>query len=383
MRRAPIALAAACALMAMTLAVPASAGSGRTTRWVDDDGKAGPTSCGGKRTATKRIQTAIGRSDRNDVVIVCPGIYTGTVEVSGARRGLTIRAYSKGTAIVRPRKSLIDGPLGWIWRVSDVTVQGLVFEFPSSGCGTRTGDVQGLFARYANGLRLLGNRFRTRGADTQGPCGYDDGIRVLSSTGIRVAKNIVRDFKSDGISIERGSRGRVDGNTIQFYHTASGSDDDGDQGIRIVGGARAEVIGNSVRARAGGAHLEIGIVAQDASGTSVIQNNTVSYTETGIGALESKARITSNEALGVGLRRGIHVRGGSGTLVRDNRVRGYALGIEVEVGGTTLRDNDARDNVEQGCLDTTTGDGTAGTANTWSGNVGSPGSTPVDVCPVP
>ncbi len=89
---------------------------------------------------------------------------------------------------------------------------------------------------------------------------------MLASSGFRVANNTVRDFKSDGISVESSSTGVVDGNTIQFYHSASSSSDDGDQGIRVVNGARAEVTGGGWRrarvgARPAGAVVHLGIAA--------------------------------------------------------------------------------------------------------------------------
>ncbi|MEZ4597974.1 MAG: right-handed parallel beta-helix repeat-containing protein [Chloroflexota bacterium] len=121
----------------------------------------------------------------------------------------------------------------------------------------------GPVGRNADGVRLIGNRMLS--AATQGACGYEDGVRVISSAGFRAANNTVRDFKSDGISIEDGCSGKVDGNTIQFYHRASGSRDDGD-GDRVVGGARAEVTDNAVgRSRdRGHAAPRDGIVAQHA-----------------------------------------------------------------------------------------------------------------------
>jgi parallel beta-helix repeat protein len=369
----------------LSAAVPASAASvnAKTTRWVDDDGKAGPKNCYGSRAATKRIQTAINKSDKNDVVIVCPGTYTGLIEISGARTGITVRGYSKGTAIVKPPASLTDGPLVWLQSVSGVTIQGLSLQFPSTDCRTREGDIQGVWARKAKGLQLLGNRIRTSGAATQGACGYDDGIRVVASTSVRVANNTIRDFKSDGISLENGSRGTVDGNSVQFYHSSSGSNDDGDQGIRIVDGSGAVVANNVIRSQSAssGTYLEIGIVVDDGSGTSDIRKNDIRYTETGIGVLGSRATVVSNSLIGIATRRGIHLLDGTGSEVVSNRIRSYDIGIEVEATGNTLRKNDASGNVGQGCVDTSSGDGTAGTGNTWTDNIGTPDSDPSEICP--
>jgi parallel beta-helix repeat protein len=377
--------AALTTLLALATVFPVSAGSGTTTRWVDDDGRAGPRSCMGSRTASKTIQAAVNKSDRNDVVIVCPGTYTGIVGITGNRDGLTLRAYTRGTVKVKSPASLVDGPLVWVEDVSGVTVQWLTVSFPSTGCNADPADVQGIWVEDADGTRVLGNVIRTIGTATQSQCGYDDGMRVISSANVRISSNVVRDYKSDGISFEAGSRGRIDGNAMRFYHGKSGSDDDGSQGIRIVDGSRAEVVGNAVRSYPGGnkPHVELGIVVQNGANGSDIHHNKVWYTKTGIGVIGSSAKIRANDVFGVGVQIGIHVVSGTATQVLDNRVQEYQVGIQVDTGGTVLRRNDARDNTNRSCADSTSGSGTAGTSNTWTGNVGSPASSPAPICPAP
>ncbi|MFN8519735.1 MAG: right-handed parallel beta-helix repeat-containing protein [Chloroflexota bacterium] len=392
--RTRLGVAGALALFAVSVAVPASAVSvGATrTRWVDDDGKAGPTNCGGSRSATKRIQTAVDRSDRNDVVIVCPGTYHEQFGVQGSKlNGVTVRAYSKWTAVVRMPDDITDGPAIWVEDVSNVLIQGLAIEFPDSGCDPHVGDLQGLWASNADGVRIYGNRFRTTGSDTQGDCGYDDGIRVLSSTSFRVANNTVRDFQSDGISIESGSRGKVDGNTVQFYHSGSSSSDDGDQGIRVVGGARAEVTGNLVRSLSGAGHphLELGIVVQNAAGGSDVHHNDIHYVKQGMGSIDSKVEFRYNDLIGTseGGASGIFADDGdqvTGSQILSNKVRSFDAGIWVDASGITLRHNDARGSITNSCVDTSTGSGTSGTANLWSSsNIGSPVSDPTGICQLP
>lgn len=386
MRLRTRAAALAASLMVVAAVAPVSAGSGTTTRWVDDDGRAGPSGCGGTRTASTTIQAAIDRSDRNDVVIVCPGKYTGTIGITGARDGLTVRGNTSGTAVLRVPRSHVQDSVVWVEGVSNVKIQWLTVAFPSTGCDTHLNDVNGLFAQDADGLQVVANQFRTAGRSTQGPCGYMDGIRVLSSRRVVVRNNVVRDFRSDGISFEDGSRGLIKGNAVHFYHGKAGSDDDGDQGIRIVGGSRAEVTRNAVRSYPGAAkpHTELGIVVQNGSGVSDIHHNKVWYTKTGIGVIGSTAKVRSNDVFGVGVQRGIHIVSGTGTEVLGNRVQQYLTGIQVDATGTVLRRNDARGNVSEGCLDETSGGGTAGTANAWSStNIGSPTSSPAAICATP
>jgi len=377
------AILAVSALLAAASIAPVSAASGTTTRWVDDDGTAGPASCGGSKQASTTIQAAIDKSDANDVVIVCPGVYTGTIGITGARDGLTVRGSSGGgSTVLKVPKSHDADSVVWVEGVSNVTIQWLTVSFPSTGCAAHVNDVNGLFAEDANGLRFVANQFRTAGTATQGACGYQDGIRVLSSSRVLVQNNVVRDFQSDGISFEDGTRGLIKGNAIHFYHGKAGSDSDGDQGIRIEA-SRAEVTGNVVRSYPGSdkPHTELGIVVMGGSGTSDIHHNKVWYTKTGIGVIDSTAKVRSNDVFGVRTQRGIHVVSGTGSQVLKNRVQQYGTGIQVDASGTVLRANDARGNLDQGCVDTTSGSGTAGTANTWSSsNVGSPASSPSAIC---
>lgn len=63
-------------------AAPAAAAT--RTRWVDDDGGAGPTGCGGDRPAARSIQAAIDASGPGDTIRVCDGNYVGSL-ASGTR----------------------------------------------------------------------------------------------------------------------------------------------------------------------------------------------------------------------------------------------------------------------------------------------------------
>jgi hypothetical protein len=65
------------ALASSLVGSPASATS--KTRWVDDDGKAGTSSCSGSKTAYTTIQKGVNAAGEGDTVKVCPGTYVGTV----------------------------------------------------------------------------------------------------------------------------------------------------------------------------------------------------------------------------------------------------------------------------------------------------------------
>ena len=77
--------------VAISLLVAPASAAGKT-RWVDDDGKAGASSCSGTKTAYKKIQSAVTASGAGDTVKVCPGTYVGHVTIKGARNGLVLRS---------------------------------------------------------------------------------------------------------------------------------------------------------------------------------------------------------------------------------------------------------------------------------------------------
>ena len=109
------------ALVPAALPGPAAAGA-VTTRWVDDDGQAGGSSCSGTKTAYHSIQSAVTASNASDVVKVCPGSYTGKVTITGARNGLVLKAATTTKPYLKAKVEYFppEGPLVTINGVADV-----------------------------------------------------------------------------------------------------------------------------------------------------------------------------------------------------------------------------------------------------------------------
>ncbi|MBX3029063.1 MAG: right-handed parallel beta-helix repeat-containing protein, partial [Chloroflexi bacterium] len=254
-------------LVTAALAAPAAAGPGTTTRWVDDDGTAGPNGCGGSGTAFTSVQPAINASDRNDVIIVCPGTYTGQLSINGDRDGLTLRASAKWSARIRaPKADVFGESLVEVAGVEDVTIRHLELVFPTSpGCGTYE---NAILAHQAHGLRIMGTHIRPIGTATL-DCGYTDGIGLRESRRVRISSNLIRDFRSDGMDVD-DSRGVIHGNSIRYLHAAYDvGDGSGSQGIDIDD-SRFRISANVIRTRDDGSeslpYLADGIEVDDSPG---------------------------------------------------------------------------------------------------------------------
>jgi hypothetical protein len=354
--RRRVALATLLASLAVSATVPVSAGSGTTTRWVDDDGRAGPNGCGGSASAATKVQAAVNASDRNDTIIVCPGTYVGTVAIEGDRRGLTIKATGQWTARLKPPKGAPQQQaLVVVDRVRDVTIQHLELVFPTTGdCGVWTA---GIFADEAHGMRLMGDYLRPIG----GPslyCGFHTGILVDNSDGIRISSVLLRDFMKTGMDLIRTS-GRIHGNSLRYLH--EGNDDAlADYGIHLTD-TQATVSANVVRAGGrqptGDSALEYGLYVQGEADGTLIRDNLVRHASVGISL------------------------GSSGVTISDTTIEHATIyGLLVADAPNVMRRNVIR-NAPSGaaCYDVTSGSGTEGTGNTWTDNQGD-SSSPSGIC---
>lgn len=349
-------VASAVVLLTATVAAPAAAGAGKAKRWVDDDGKAGPTSCNGSRSVTKKIQTAINNSDRNDEIVVCPGRYKGTIRINGNRDGLIVRGVGSWAAeVVAPKPASSGSHLVLVSGVSDVTVKNLRVSLATTGtCGRWGSAIRGV---GADGLRVLSNRIAAVGSKTWGACGYSDAVTVKDSPNVQIKGNVISDFRASGIVVE-ASASSIGSNSIRFLH-AKYEAKQGSTGIRVKG-APTTLSGNEVRTRgtSWGGHpwLRVGIaVSGDGAAGSVIDHNRVSGAKFPLEVTTIQSR------------------------VEGNRVKQNTVGVHLHGGDNDVIGNDFRGNHIDDCWDWTTGTGTAGTANEWTGNKGN-AQSPEGIC---
>ncbi len=361
--------------------------SAAVTRWVDDDGRAGPTSCRGTRAAPRSIQAAIDASGRNDTIRVCNGTYVGNLTIKGTfHDGLLLRAVNHlGAEIVpAPPTRTRSRRILSIEQTSDVTIRGFDFRPPTSGRCREQQEV--IFIRLSQAIHIEHNRIVPRGSSTLGRCGYVAGVRVGQSTA-SVEDNRIIDFKRWGIRAEDGEY-EIARNSLVFRHDDHTGREIGATGIAADSGGLTvidnTVAGVSTRSlRPSGTPLMgVGIQVDDRGGT-LISGNDVRFVGLGL-TIRSGAPIVEQNTISDTAYTGLSVsKSDNGGTVSSNRVRnasaegiyirGTATGIQVTYNRASgNRGVDCRD-------DTAAGGGTAGTGNTWTGNVGDE-SSPAGLC---
>ena len=424
------------ALWLSALALPASAAN--PVRWVDDDAGAGggPSQCA--TAPFTSIQAAIDASESWDRVFVCPGTYTEQIDANV--KGVLVKAQPLGQAHIVAPAVMTAGSGGVVALVRlsawGTRLVGFDLDIEAGDSAVQTFaptvcthvDV----AVLATGLhtRVRNNAIDSIGTYTySGTCGYDYGIvfgqhnitptlTTPALSGLKVSRargNTVRDFKVGGVLVE-GSEYHVNvvDNTIQFFH----ADDPGcvilsrqtitgclskpspavpvnssfplSFGVGVESAAVADIEGNSITGYSGlvapqGTHPPFGwgVSLSGADGsTSVVSNAIDGAGDAGItsagsaGALIQGNTVTNSNA-GISISDSNHE-------VTGNNVPGPAgainnQGIQVAGSANNIHDNDFAGNAGTDCTDSTSGGGTANTANTWLGDIGNTDS-PDGIC---
>ncbi len=412
-------VAAASCMLAVaiaTLAAPAGA-AGTTTRWVDDDGHAGPTGCGGSRAAATTIQSAVTASNADDVVIVCPGTYVGQVRIRGSRDGLTLRSATPfGATIKGP--SHIARPLGFgylvlVDHVDDVTIQGFKVLTRTAAPCEDTDVTIGVVGSHRTSIR--GNRLLAPGSDGSEACSQAIGIAVVNgieagqpggspsfTATATVAANEVRDARFGGIvafAVDGQVELDVSHNSIRAYFgqpPAGGSSMaapiGAEFGIGFLGRSRGSathnVIQGSTSAPDSGATFFAGLaVLADFDGPTTQRNGPILVADNlvrrvGFGVIGQSARtLTVRRNHIANAYGGIEFEHTTGSVVKRNSIASKQVGIYLDStsAGDTLRRNSATGNGGT-CIDGSSGSGTSGTANTWTSDTATHGSSPSGIC---
>jgi parallel beta-helix repeat protein len=404
------------AVLVATLATsvaPASAAT-NTTRWVDGDGRAGPSGCDSSASAYKQIQKAVNASNEDDTVIVCPGTYRQQVRIRGDRDGLTLKSSRPfGATLLTPASpNEVDGGVFMVSveEVDGVTVRGFKVLARTDGpCDDL--DVAILVTGSRN-AQIRGNRVMAPGTGSSGSgCEMGVGIAVAdgvfgigaprSASGL-VAFNEVRDAAFGGI-VGVGQSRLVTLNAIHnsvraYFHqgavvTGIAGLSGGEFGIALLGRVKGEigdnVVQGSTSAPLSGPGWLYGIVVGDAfvmaptsNGRIDVHDNIVRRVGYGIvvaGADETSVR--RNQVTNTYF--GLALEGVTDSAFRRNTIGAKGFGILVQ--GST--GNDLASNTVSGvggtCIDDSSGSGTAGTDNHWVDNTATVGSSPTGICSAP
>lgn len=391
MRRLRSLLAASLsAFVVVGLAVPGvlaggsgAGGSAPVTRYVDDDGRGSNTGCAGQKAIASSIQAAVDASHANDRILVCPGVYVGTVTVSGLG-GIRIRSVESRKAIIRPATDHSNNsPLVHIFNSAGAVFSRFKLEARTAGPCDNVGAMIAINASPNSQVNY--NQIGVLGSDSLGGCGYDRGVAVVGgSHGTSVLGNMITNFQESGLDLFDSSNLSVRDNKIQYFHGQTGSTATAGIGILLNSSATGvRLVGNVVRALAtagvSSPQLQYGIL--DNTTPAFIRGNVVRYADQAIvlSSVDGGAVVRENTAI-TGIGWGVRLYFSDGNTVSSNVLRGGARSIwaESDSTGNTFSNNDADGPADPDCEDQSTGLGTSGTGNTWTGNSGT--SSPLLIC---
>jgi parallel beta-helix repeat protein len=319
------------------------------------------------------IQAAVNAASPGDTILVKPGTYHEQVTIPAGKDGITLQASgsSKGdhddqgdnndqgdndghgdngkTVNIAPPATLTGTQaLVWVDGARNVTIDGFTIAGPSSSLN------YGIEVDAGGSALITDNHITNiRHAPLDG---VQTGVGILIGSGpgetfsggsAVISGNLIDRYQKGGIVV-------LDPHSVVAVldNTIVGSGPTGvisQNGIQVSDGASAVVTGNSVSGNV--------YTGTDDQGTGIllISPGTVSVVSN---------RVFNNQV-------GIEVDGTTGsTLLRNQVTHNTGDGVHVTAGssGNVIALNDLRGNAGFDAFDDTTGSGTAGTANTWTGN---------------
>lgn len=333
---------------------------------------------------------AAAATDETDTVLVYPGTYREQVTIAGEEQdGLVLRSVARYQAVIAaPSKVEGDRALVEVSDAEGVVVGGFTITGPSAEL-----DFGVLVEQEASAV-IRGNRITDIRSDPLD--GAQTGIAVWVDTGATAAvldNTIVRYQKGGIVALDEGTRLFASGNKIEG---AGPTDVIAQNGIQVAVGADAVIRNNRISGNeyTGDGADAAGVIAFEA-GRVVIDGNRLDGNEVGV-IVQNQTEpvfVTRNDIRGSALD-GISLDNADGVLIGWNRVRDSGRdGIRLEDSSdNTVVGNRSTGNDENGLtvtgdsednviffnvfvgndgfdvFDDTTGDGTAGTANTYSDN---------------
>jgi subtilisin-like proprotein convertase family protein len=300
-----------------SLDITTSAPAASVTRTVDDDLAQCPAA--GYQT----IHAALDAAGPGDTINVCRGTYTGEHVVDVDDVDIV-----SSTALAA---AVVNAPNSNAFYIASGTQGVSVRRFKIVGT---PGNSAGFVGNEGASYELIKDNVIS---------GFREGVELLGgATGTLVRDNLISGYTADGIGLDD------EGTSIDARNnTLVGGP--GTRGISFGPSTQGLAFGNAVSKNG-----DVGIYLAGDGQTA--KGNTVSQGGLGIWADFGTGRVENN-----------NVSANSGN------------GIQANAGGYTFLSNNAKGNTGTDCLDLTTGSGTAGTANTWTGNYGLE-SNPAGIC---
>jgi hypothetical protein len=337
---------------------------------VDDDGLATPSNCNALVPAEDSIEAAVEAAPPYSTINVCPGTYVEQVSFESDDDGTTIRSVVRRGAVIKApptiitnivdEKSIVHVNGAWYISIKSFTISG-----PGPlGCDS---------IRYGvwvenGGLATIDDNHITRIHDTpfsgcQNGVGiqvgrkYTDGPTQGLAT---ITNNLIDNYQKNGMTIDNvGSRATIEKNVVDGIGPTPII---AQNGIQVSRGAWGKVQFNRVSDNTYTLAPTFG-----SSGIILYGNETFGDPSPAPGTTVAKNVLFRNDD-------NIPVYGTQYAKIKDNLVTDSTFFDGIYLGSDStdnvIQGNFLRRNTEHDCHDDSTGDGTAGTANSWVDNDG-------------
>lgn len=375
---------------------------GRPWVMVDQDGRASPGDCDGRQRTHRRIQAALDAARDGERISVCPGRYREAIRIDGHARDMYLVSEDSFQAVVAPPPTS-SRPAIEVTDAVSVEIRGFRVSLRGRSGPVRLGPFVLPGTRVCSpapvGIAVTGAASVTvRGMRIQGhpACGYATGIHVSRSSA-RLVTDLVTDFLSRGVVVDRGSDVAIEASDIRFLHARLAEAEPGASldaaatGLLVDGAAavRIRTVNAFSRVPARDEDLApllwVGIDIRDTPSVSIRGDTVVRRTgrygirvvgTSDIAILNTLVERSYGDAY-------LLDRVDGGAIIGSDAERsltGFRLGPDAR--GIILRQvRGIRDQLID-CIDESQGTGTAGTANTWRHAEGRT-SVPAGICTPP
>ncbi len=304
------------------------------------------------------LASAIKAAKSGDTIRVAAGTYRQSITIPAGKDNLTLVS-------AQTRKAVIDPPDGATAAITVAAKNFSLQRFTINGLKASNGvllDTKGSSATISD--------CRIKSVRNQPLNGLQSGFGIAIRQGTAtITNNVIDDYQKGGILLDGGySKATISGNTVVGAGATSVI---AQNGILINRNATATISNNHVSANhyTNNSTAAVGISLYRARNVT-ISNNVLTGNDENINVdFSTGLQVLNNEASG-GAYDGFALFRTTGATIKGNHFHDNTFdGIFVDTSsGNTFQGNNLEDNGQFDADDTTTGTGTGGSANTWTGN---------------